>query len=104
MFAVVRTGGKQYKVAVGDVIRIEKIEGDKGASVKLDDILLVSDAGKTVVGTPTVKGAVVTAEVLGQDRNDKIIVFKKQRRKNHRRKKGHKQHVTVLRVTNIKAA
>lgn len=104
MFAVVRTGGKQYTVAVGDVIRIEKIEGDKGASVKLDDILLVSDAGKVVVGTPTVKGAVVTAEVLGQDRNDKIIVFKKQRRKNHRRKKGHKQHVTVLRVTNIKAA
>lgn len=104
MFAVVRTGGKQYKVAVGDVMYIERIAGEKGGKVTLDDILLVSDAGKTVIGTPTVKGASITAEVLGQDRADKIIVFKKQRRKNHRRKKGHQQLRTVLRVTDIKAA
>ncbi len=104
MFAVVRTGGKQYKVAVGDVMYIERIAGEAGDSVTLDDILMVSDAGKTVVGVPTVKGAAVTATVLGQDRADKIIVFKKQRRKNHRRKKGHRQLRTVLRVTNIKAA
>lgn len=104
MFAVVRTGGKQYKVAVGDVMYIERVPGEKGAAVKFDDILLVSDAGKTVVGAPVVKGASVTAEILGQDRAEKIIVFKKQRRKNHRRKKGHKQLRTVLRVTDIKAA
>jgi len=104
MFAVVRTGGKQYTVAVGDVVFVEKLAGDKGAKLTLDDVLLVSDAGKTIVGTPNVKGATVTAEILGQDRNDKIIVFKKQRRKNHRRKKGHKQHITVLKVTDIKAA
>ena len=104
MFAVVRTGGKQYKVAVGDVMFIEKIGGEKGEIVTLDDVLMVVDGGKTTIGAPTVKGAAVTAEVLGQDRADKIIVFKKQRRKNHRRKKGHKQHITVLRVKGIKAA
>ncbi len=104
MFAVVRTGGKQYKVAVGDVIFAEKLPGEKGDSLKLDDVLMVVTDGKTTVGSPTVKGAVVTTTILGQDRADKIIVFKKQRRKNHRRKKGHRQHMTVLKVTDIKAA
>ena len=104
MFAVIRTGGKQYKVSVGDVVYIEKIEGDKGASVNLDDVLMVVAEGKTLVGTPTVKGASVTAEVLGQDRAEKVIVFKKRRRANYRRKKGHRQQITVLRVTGIKAA
>jgi len=104
MFAIIRTGGKQYKVAIGDVVFVEKLEGDKGAKIKLDDVLMVVDGAKATIGTPTVKGASVTAEVLGQDRTDKVIVFKKQRRKNHRRKKGHRQHVTVLKVTGIKAA
>jgi large subunit ribosomal protein L21 len=104
MFAVIRTGGKQYKVAVGDVVFVEKLAGDKGAKIKLEDVLMVVDGGKTTIGTPTIKGAAVTAEVLGQDMTDKVIVFKKQRRKNHRRKKGHRQHITVLKVTDIKAA
>jgi large subunit ribosomal protein L21 len=104
MFAVVRTGGKQYKVASGDVIFVEKLEGEKGATLTLDDVLMVGDAGKITVGTPVVKGASVTAEILGQDRAEKIIVFKKQRRKNHRRKNGHRQRITVLKVKDIKAA
>lgn len=104
MFAVVRTGGKQYKVASGDVIFVEKLEGEKGETLTLDDVLMVGDAGKITVGTPVVKGASVTAEILGQDRAQKIIVFKKQRRKNHRRKNGHRQRITVLKVKDIKAA
>jgi large subunit ribosomal protein L21 len=104
MFAVVRTGGKQYKVAVGDVVRVEKLEGEAGSTLKLEDVLMVGEGAKVTVGTPNVKGASVTAEILGQDRNEKILVFKKRRRKNYRRKKGHRQLVTVLRVKDIKAA
>jgi large subunit ribosomal protein L21 len=104
MFAVVRTGGKQYKVAEGDVIYVETLEGQKGDKLTLDDVLAVGKEGKLTLGTPTVKGASVTAEVLGQDRAEKVIIFKKRRRHNYRRKKGHKQHLTVLRVTAIKAA
>lgn len=104
MFAVIRTGGKQYKVAVGDVVRVEKLEGEAGATLKLEDVLMVGEGAKVTVGTPNVKGASVTAEILGQDRNEKILVFKKRRRKNYRRKKGHRQLVTVLRVKDIKAA
>lgn len=104
MFAVIRTGGKQYKVANGDVIRVEKLAGEAGASITLDDVLMVSDGGNTTVGTPTVAGATVVAEVVAQDRNDKIIVFKKKRRQNYRRKNGHRQEVTVLRVTGINGA
>ena len=103
MFAVIRTGGKQYKVASGDVIRVEKLPGEAGAAVQLDQVLLVSDAGKTTVGAPLVNGASVAAEVVAQDRNDKIIIFKKKRRQNYRRKNGHRQHVTVLRITGIQA-
>jgi large subunit ribosomal protein L21 len=103
MFAVIRTGGKQYKVAVGDVVRVEKLEVAEGASYSFDDVLMVVDGAKVAMGEPTVKGASVKADVLGQDRAEKIIVFKKQRRKNHRRKKGHRQLITVLRVTDIKA-
>eukprot|EP01012_Entosiphon_sulcatum_P030442 TRINITY_DN3752_c0_g1_i1.p1 TRINITY_DN3752_c0_g1~~TRINITY_DN3752_c0_g1_i1.p1 ORF type:complete len:106 (+),score=31.96 TRINITY_DN3752_c0_g1_i1:65-382(+) len=104
MFAVIRTGGKQYKVANGDVIRVEKLAGEAGASITLDDVLMVSYGGNTTVGTPTVAGATVVAEVVAQDRNDKIIVFKKKRRQNYRRKNGHRQEVTVLRVTGINGA
>lgn len=104
MFAVIRTGGKQYKVANGDVIRVEKLEGDAGASITLDDVLMVSDGGSTTVGSPTVAGASVTAEVVAQDRGPKIIVFKKKRRQNYRRKNGHRQDLTVLRITGISGA
>lgn len=104
MFAVIRTGGKQYKVASGDVIRVEKIEAEAGASVELDDVLVVFNEGKTEIGSPTVAGASVTAEVVAQDRGPKLIVFKKKRRQNYRRKNGHRQDLTVLRVTGINTA
>ncbi|ACI97887.1 MULTISPECIES: 50S ribosomal protein L21 [Rhodospirillales] len=103
MFAVIRTGGKQYKVANGDVIKVEKLVADAGATVTLDDVLMVSDAGKTTIGTPVVQGAAVTAEVVAQSRGPKIIIFKKKRRQNYRRKNGHRQDLTVLRITGIQA-
>jgi len=104
MFAVIRTGGKQYKVANGDVIKVEKLAGEAGASISFDEVLMVSDAGDTTVGTPLVAGAAVTAEVIAQDRGPKIIVFKKKRRQNYRRKNGHRQDLTVLRITGITAS
>lgn len=104
MFAVLKTGGKQYRVAKGDVIRVEKLDANDGDKVTLDEILMVGEAGKPSLGTPLVKGASVTAEVVAQARAPKIIVFKKKRRQNYRRKKGHRQDVTILRVTDIKAA
>ncbi len=104
MFAVIRTGGKQYKVAVGDVVFVEKLEAEAGASVTLDDVLMVVDGAKVSVGSPTLAGASVQANVIAQDRAEKIIVFKKQRRTNYRRKKGHRQLITVLKITDIKAA
>ncbi len=104
MFAVIRTGGKQYKVAEGDVIYVETLAGNAGDTLTLDDVLAVGTGGAVTLGTPTVKGASVQAKILGQDRADKVIIFKKRRRHNYRRKKGHKQHITVLKVTGIKAA
>ena len=101
MFAVIRTGGKQYKVAPNDILRVEKLEAKPGDTVKLDSVLMVgSDQGMSV-GAPLVKGAAVAAEVVEQTRADKIIVFKKLRRKNHRKRNGHRQALTVLRVTEI---
>lgn len=104
MFAVIRTGGKQYKVANGDVIKVEKLEAEAGATLHLDEVLMVSDAGSSTIGTPLVAGARVTAEVIAQDRGPKIIIFKKKRRQNYRRKKGHRQDLTVLRITGITAS
>ncbi|MBV6633563.1 MAG: 50S ribosomal protein L21 [Alphaproteobacteria bacterium] len=101
MFAVIKTGGKQYRVKSGDVIKVEKLEGEAGSKVNLDQVLMVGEGDKTKVGAPLVKGAKVTAEILGQDRGPKIIVFKKKRRQNYRRKKGHRQDITVLRITDI---
>ena len=104
MFAVIRTGGKQYKVANGDVIKVEKLAGEAGASINFDEVLMVSnDGSSTTVGTPLVAGAAVTAEVIAQDRGPKIIVFKKKPRQNYRRKNGHRQDLTVLRITGISA-
>lgn len=104
MFAVIKTGGKQYKVEKDSVLRVEKLDAEAGKTVTLDEVLMVSDGKKTTVGAPAVKGATVTAEVLEQTRADKIIVFKKKRRQNYRRKAGHKQHMTVLKIKDIKAA
>lgn len=104
MFAIIRTGGKQYKVSKDQTITVEKIEAEAGKKVELEDVLLITDGKKTTVGSPLVKGAKVTAEVVEQTRGDKVIVFKKQKRQNHRRKKGHRQQLTVLKITDIKAA
>ncbi|GHF20478.1 50S ribosomal protein L21 [Kordiimonas sediminis] len=104
MFAVVKTGGKQYRVNEGDVIKVEKLDGEVGKNVTLDQILMVGDDKAVTVGEPLVAGAKVTAEVLEQKKDKKIVVFKKKRRHNYRRKKGHRQEVTVLRVTKIAKA
>ncbi|MDR3516948.1 MAG: 50S ribosomal protein L21 [Azospirillaceae bacterium] len=101
MFAVIRTGGKQYKVAQGDVIRVERLAAEAGAVIQLDEVLLLSHEGITTVGTPLVAAVQVNAEVVAQDRGPKIIVFKKKRRQNYRRKNGHRQDLTVLRITDI---
>ncbi|MEX2649874.1 MAG: 50S ribosomal protein L21 [Alphaproteobacteria bacterium] len=104
MFAVIETGGKQYRVAKDDVIKVEKLPGEAGGSVAFDRVLMVGEGSAVKVGAPTVAGAKVTAEIVEQTRADKIIVFKKIRRKNHRRKNGHRQHQTVLRIVDIVAA
>lgn len=101
MFAVIKTGAKQYKVEVGDIIKVEKIEGEAGSKVSLDNVLMVGDDKGTTVGTPTVSGTVVSAEILEQARTAKIIVFKKKRRQKYRRKAGHRQQQTVLKITDI---
>ena len=100
MFAVVRTGAKQYRVAEGDVIKVERLAGEAGDTVTLGEVLMVG-GDSPEIGVPTVEGASVAAEILEQGRGDKIIVFKKRRRQNYRRKKGHRQHLTVLRVDEI---
>lgn len=98
MFAVIRTGGKQYRVTPNAVLKVEKLTAEPGATVTFTDVLaLGSDAGVTV-GAPTVAGAAVTATVIAQDRLDKVIIFKKRRRQNSRRRNGHRQPVTVLRI------
>jgi large subunit ribosomal protein L21 len=104
MFAVIRTGGKQYRVAANDVVKVEKLEGEAGSTITLTDVLAVGTAGSVTIGAPVVAGASVTATVIAQDRLDKIIIFKKRRRQNSRRKNGHRQHVTVLRISEILAA
>jgi large subunit ribosomal protein L21 len=100
MFAVIKTGGKQYRVAADDVLKIEKIKGEPGEIVQLGEVLVVGGDSVTL-GVPTVPGASVAAEVLEQSRGAKIIAFKKRRRKNSRRKRGHRQEFTLLRITEI---
>ncbi len=95
-FAIFQTGGKQYRVQSGDIIKVEKLNAD--GAVEFDQVLMVGDK----VGAPYVAGAKVVAEVVEQKRADKILVFKKKRRQNYRRTKGHRQHITVLKITDIK--
>ena len=97
MFAIVRTGGKQYRVAAGDKIVVEKIAGDAGASVTLGDVLLAGEGSEL----KPVDGLTVSAEIVAQGRGDKVIVFKKRRRHNYRRRNGHRQYHTVLKITAI---
>ena len=103
MFAVIRTGGKQYRVAPDQVLKVEKLPGEAGETITFTDVLAVGGTSGTTFGTPLVANATVSATVIAQDRLDKVIIFKKRRRQNSRRKNGHRQHVTVLRVASIMA-
>ena len=103
MYAVIKTGGKQYRVAPGQTIRVEKLDGNIGDEVALKDVLLVSDGDQIKVGQPMLSEAEVKATIVEQHRARKIIVFKKKRRKGYRRTKGHRQYYTAIRVQEIKA-
>ena len=104
MFAVIKTGGKQYRVEKDTVIRVEKLSAKEGENVKLSEVLVTGDEKSVKIGLPTVAGADVEAVVLKQMRDKKVLIFKKNRRHNYRRKRGHRQQLTVLKVTKIKAA
>ena len=101
MYAVIKTGGKQYRVAADEVLTIEKVAGDAGAKVEFTEVLMLGGAGEAKLGKPTVAGAKVVAEVVEQGRAAKVIAFKKRRRKNSRRKRGHRQHQTTVRIKEI---
>lgn len=102
MFAVIKTGGKQYTVAANDVITIERLEGNAGDAITFDEVLMIGGE-KAVVGAPTVAGASVSGELVEQARGPKVISFKKRRRQNSKRKKGHRQHLSLVRITAINA-
>jgi large subunit ribosomal protein L21 len=103
MYAVIKTGGKQYRVAPNDVLKIEKLDVEPGATIAFEEVLMVG--GDTpVIGTPTVAGASVSAQVLDLEKGPKIVIFKKRRRKNYRRRTGHRQKLTVVRITDIAVA
>ena len=101
MYAVVKTGGKQYRVAQGDIVRVERLAGQVGDQVSLDQVLLVGGNGEVKIGTPTLPEVKVTAEILDQGLAKKIIVFKKKRRKSYSRKRGHRQKLTTVKITQI---
>lgn len=101
MFAVVKTGGKQYRVALDDVIKVEKLNGDAGAEVALNEVLMVGDDQGVKVGSPFIAGVAVAAEIVEQTRGDKVLIFKKRRRHHYRKHGGHRQDLTVLRITAI---
>jgi large subunit ribosomal protein L21 len=103
MFAVIKTGGKQYQVAADDVISIEKLEGEAGTKIEFTEVLVVGEGASAKIGAPFVAGAVVTAEVVEQGRKRKTISFVKRRRQNSKRKKGHRQHFTKVRIIAIAA-
>jgi len=103
MFAVIKTGGKQYQVAANDVIQIEKLEGEAGTKIEFTEILVVGEGASAKIGAPFVAGAIVTAEVVEQGRKRKTISFVKRRRQNSKRKKGHRQHFTKVRILEIAA-
>lgn len=101
MYAIIETSGKQYKVSQGDMIKIEKLKGKVGEKIELKDVLMVCDGNDINIGNPKLKGAKVTGEISGQGKANKIIVFKHKRRKNYRRKQGHRQEFTNIKITGI---
>ena len=103
MYAVVATGGKQYKVAEGDVLRFEKLTGDVGSPIAFDKVLIFSDGENVKIGQPDVDGVTVHGQIVAQDKSKKIIVFKYKRRKRYRRKQGHRQPFTAVRIDRIEA-
>lgn len=102
MFAIIKTGGKQYRVAPGDQIVVERIAGDVGSEISLTEVLAIGGNGVPQIGTPLVADATVSARIVQQPRGSKVIVFKKKRRKNYRRKRGHRQELTVLKIQAIR--
>jgi large subunit ribosomal protein L21 len=103
MYAIVRTGGKQYQVASGDQLRVEKLNGNVGDTIELDDVLMVVDEGNVTIGQPVVENAKVVATIAEQGRAKKVIVFKKKRRKGYRLKNGHRQSYTAIKINEISA-
>ncbi|MEQ1714145.1 MAG: 50S ribosomal protein L21 [Hyphomicrobium sp.] len=101
MYAVIKTGGKQYRVAKDDVLEIERLVGDAGSNIEFTEVLMVGEGASVKIGTPVVAGAKVTAELVEQTRGPKLIAFKKRRRKNSRRKRGHRQDLSMVRITGI---
>jgi large subunit ribosomal protein L21 len=102
MLAVMKTGGQQYKVKEGDFVSVEKLPHEVGASIEISDVLMIENNGKVKLGTPIIAGAMIRASVVEQKRRDTVLVFKKSRRKNYRRKNGHRQPITVLKIESIK--
>lgn len=103
MYAVIKTGGKQYRVAAGDKVKVEKLVGEVGSNVTIDQVLLVADGDKVTIGSPIVKGASVKATVVAHGRNDKVMIFKMRRRKHYRKTQGHRQQYTELQIDKIAA-
>ncbi|SNR64649.1 LSU ribosomal protein L21P [Methylobacillus rhizosphaerae] len=103
MYAVIKTGGKQYRVAAGDKLKVEKLAGDVGSEITLDKVLLVSDGENTTIGAPLVKGASVQAKVVSHGRGDKVLIFKMRRRKHYRKTQGHRQSFTEIQIEKIAA-
>ena len=101
MLAVFKTGGKQYSVKAGQILKVEKLEGAKGDSISFNDVLAISESTKNTIGSPLIQGAVVEAKILDQIRDKKIIVFKKRKRQNYRSTQGHRQYLTVLKIESI---
>ncbi|NVM21103.1 MAG: 50S ribosomal protein L21 [Desulfobacterales bacterium] len=104
MYAVISTGGKQYKVSEGQTIRVERIPGEVGASISFDRVLMLSDGENVEAGRPTLPGVTVSGRILEQGKAKKVIVFKYKRRKRYRRKNGHRQHYTALKIETIRGA
>ena len=103
MYAVIQTGGKQYKVAPGDVVKVEKLEAKKGDTVEIKEVYMIADGDTMSVGKPTLASAMVTAEVVGEEKGEKLLIFKHRRRKGFRKTNGHRQNYTTIKVKDIKA-
>ncbi|HQV88596.1 MAG TPA: 50S ribosomal protein L21 [Nitrosomonas sp.] len=103
MYAVIKTGGKQYRIKVGERLKVEQLEVDSGSELIIDQVLMVADGDKVSMGTPLVNGAIVSATVLGQGRHDKIRIFKMRRRKHYQKHQGHRQNYTEIQITGISA-